>query len=296
MKKWIKIITVFILFIIIGALIYINYFSPLIISNMDIEITKPNELVYEPDMEDHLSIIRSIKSGDANKGYQLVRDSDDLPSNSKNDYIYLAIQFNVKNLSFFNQQNIDGFFANTSKNSRIIYKKSFDIKGNVGKFKKNRISAVYNAVMYRKGMSDKEVMEYIKKEDIRLEFSNIIRGSMKMNVSLAGVTEEKINNEPDFSRVNRLAVYYQGKKMVTESSDIIAKMFPKNCKYERNKEYKEVLAGSYIFFAYDDEEKLYMIYTLGTDYIGINGISYKVKNAPDYSKLYREIISEGSER
>lgn len=119
---------------------------------------------------------------------------------------------------------------------------------------------------------------------------------MKMNVSLAGVTEEKINNEPDFSRVNRLAAYSQGKEMFTESSDIIAEMFPKNCKYEEDLNYKNQTAGSTFLYAYDDNEKLYMIETAGKGHIAINGIPYKVKNEPDYPKIYSEIISDGSER
>lgn len=187
LKNKIKYFIIAIVVLLLGAAVYVNVFSPLIVGEKYIEVEELDATEYSDtyflDLEKRANGIKNGRSG-LGEGTQALRTGDMLPSYEMEDYVCFNIFVNVTNLSFFEQAGFHMYFE-ASEDSRIIVKESCCVTERL-KGCKNRDIWMAVGTLYRGDLTDEELEEYISRQKVKLRINNSLRGDIDIDMSLDG--------------------------------------------------------------------------------------------------------------
>lgn len=187
LKNKIKYFIIAIVVLLLGAAVYVNVFSPLIVGEKYIEVEELDATEYSDtyflDLEKRANGIKNGRSG-LGEGTQALRTGDKLPSYEMEDYVCFNIFVNVTNLSFFEQAGFHMYFE-ASEDSRIIVKESCFVTERL-KGCKNRDIWMAIGTLYRGDLTDEELEEYISRQKVKLRINNSLRGDIDIDMSLDG--------------------------------------------------------------------------------------------------------------
>lgn len=190
MKRKIKYISICIIVLLLGTVVYINLFSPVVVEKKYIELRETYEEACDGDvygLESHKNDIE--KGTSSGGGMQVVRTSDKMPSYDKEDYMDFFIFVDIKNISFFEQRQFDIYF-DTSDDSRIILKSGSLVTEWVKPWRKKSVWMV-NGTIYSKGLNDEEIVDYISRQKARLVVHNDLMDAVTIDIDLKGAVLTK---------------------------------------------------------------------------------------------------------
>lgn len=187
MKKK-KIIICVILVIIVGVFAWCNFINPAIVyedGEIDFVAGHNDGEEYNRSLfDDLIKEYRGEETDNYINDEELVRTNPELPSTKSEDYISVAIDFEIRNISMFQ---IDGFTAMVNgedENSRILYTDSDIQEQYINAFEKKVITTVWLEV-YRGDMNDDELTNYLKERKITVYYKNSISGTKSKTVQLS---------------------------------------------------------------------------------------------------------------
>lgn len=186
-KNKLKVLGVLVLIMLSAVVVWCNFFNPAIIAkNGSINIIKPyiDGREYNSDIFDDL--IKESR-GEAVENYinqkELVRTNSELPSVKREDYVSIAVDMEVKNISLFAVKDFSATVNSTDADSRILYTDTNMELESVKGISKKVVTVVWMEV-YRGDMTDKELFEYLKSQTITVYFENSAAGVKSQRISL----------------------------------------------------------------------------------------------------------------
>lgn len=190
-KKVIKLIIILIL--IIGIVVYFNAFKPAKIYEKTANI---NIIDYKIEGEDSdeeyyrepFDNLISEYNGEDYDGFindeKLVRTNSELPSDKDKDYKSIYVSLKIKNRSIFLLNNINAMIAKNDKDSRILYTSGCVMTQQVKPLKTNDKVDIMVVEMYTGDMTDEEILDYIRKQDITVYYETKFNGVKSEKISL----------------------------------------------------------------------------------------------------------------
>lgn len=190
MKRKIKYIIICIIVLLLGTVVYINLFSPVVVGTSYIELRETYEETGDGDVYGLESHKKDIEKGSSSGGgMQVVRTSEKMPSYENEDYTDFYIFVDIRNISFFEQRQFDIYF-DTSDDSRIILKTGCFVTEWVKSWSKKSVWMV-NGTIYSKGLNDEEIVDYISRQKARLVVHNDLMDAVTMDIDLKGAVLTK---------------------------------------------------------------------------------------------------------
>ena len=189
MKK--KVIKLIIILMLIGAVVYFNVYKPAKIYEKTANIyicendNETSDEEYDRELFDDLI---SEYNGENYDGFIndeiLVRTNTELPSNKDKDYKSIYVSLKIKNRSIFLLNNINAMITKKDKDSRILYTHTSEMTEYVKLLKTNNDVDIMVVEMYTGDMTDEEILDYIRKQDVTVYYETKFNGIKSEKISL----------------------------------------------------------------------------------------------------------------
>ena len=188
MKKR-KLIKIVIILVVIAIAVYFNVYKPAKIyektASIHIIDYKIEGEEYDRELFDDLI---SEYNGEDYDGFinnnNLVRTNSELPSNKDKDYKSIYVSLKIKNRSIFLLNDINAIVMKKNKDSRILYTSGCFITQQVKPFKTNDKVDIMDIEMYTGDMTDEEILDYIRKQDVTVYYETKFNGVKSEKISL----------------------------------------------------------------------------------------------------------------
>ncbi len=267
MKKLKKIIKIVIILVVI-ILVYINGFSPIHIGK------KSLGTYHESGYEEMESSVRGLTEGE---GMQVLYSSvKDLPSDNEEDYRKLYIEFEIRNLAFFQQSDFEIYF-DTASDDRIIVKDGNVVPEHIKFMQKKNSKVAFYCIVYQGDMTDNELLEYFKTRTVKLKYRNGIGRIITKSVKLSDIVMDDSFSETSEDRVKQ-----DIDNLIEYSSENIASSNPYN--YINDDAYKDLVSIG-----------MDSVYALTSEYSDVGGLQGYVAAiaVSDITGVDFKTVSEG---
>jgi hypothetical protein len=198
-KRKITIVTisiVLILSMIFAA--YMQFVRPLSVEGVYIWIESFSEQELEIRKDYFNRYVENNYTGDN----QFIRLEDPFPSDDYNDYCHVRIFLHFNNRSIFNMAINDGFIKNPIDVQSVIYKRPIAISTTISRFNSAITDDCYELFFWKNGMSDDDILNYVKKINLEIYYENDISNSKKINVSLSDAHSVSFDELDDLRKLH----------------------------------------------------------------------------------------------
>ena len=167
-KRLLKYGIIFVILLVVVCFTYNTQVKqPIEVEGVKISITYFND----DDAKEYDTYYQSICNGD--DGTQIVRLSKQLPDKTvvPEDYATIWFYFKIRNKSVLEQINFAGYFTTRSEDSRILYNLENIVPEGLKGFQTGYVTT-NTADMYIHGLTEEEIVEYIKNQELELYYVN----------------------------------------------------------------------------------------------------------------------------
>jgi hypothetical protein len=168
----------------LASVAYMQFINPLDIKGVYIWL--------EPFSDDELRLRQEYYNryvnNDINGDHQFIRMSDPFPSENDKDYCHVRIFILLENHSIFKVNVNDGFIKNANAAQNVIYKRPIALSTTIEKSSVRLTEDCYELFFWRDGMSDEEVISYMRNLIFEVYYENDLANSLKLTIPLKEVS------------------------------------------------------------------------------------------------------------